>query len=571
MKRVNIDTKRLVTSFEKDIDKNCPWSDYPRPQMVRNSYICLNGEWKLVSQIKKSKIESSVLVPFPPQSKLSGTDDSFNDATNFTYIREFNIEESFVKDIVLLHFGAVDQVAKIFINDSEVGEHAGGYLPFEFDITDYVNIGKNVLRVEVKDDLNSDYPYGKQRKKRGGMWYTPISGIWQTVWIESVPKNYIKKINVTSTLDTVKIEVIGGENEKNIVLDDKEYNFDGDSFEINIENPVLWTPENPYLYNFTLNSGEDTIVSYFALRTISIVKNGKYSYIALNDKPYFFHGVLDQGYYSDGIYLPATSDGYKYDILTMKKLGFNMLRKHIKIEPDIFYYYCDLYGMVVFQDFVNSGKYNFIFDTALPTAFLKWGVIHYASKKRRTLFLECAEKTVELLRNHPSVCYYTIFNEGWGQFSADKIYTKMKKLDISRIWDTTSGWFKTFKSDVDSEHIYFKRIKIKGRIKRPLVLSEFGGYSYKLNNHSYNLDKNYGYRFFKDKKSFEDGISKLYLNEIIPAINNGLCASVLTQLSDVEDETNGLLTYDRAETKIDENTMRDISYEIFDAFDKSLC
>ena len=250
----------------------------------------------------------------------------------------------------------------------------------------------------------------------------------------------------------------------------------------------------------------------------------------------------------------------------MKKLGFNMLRKHIKVEPALFYYYCDLYGMIVFQDFVNSGKYNFILDTALPTAFLKSGVTHYASKKRRTLFESTAKEIIDLLHNHPSVCYYTIFNEGWGQYDADKVFDKMSGLDKSRIWDTTSGWFKCRKSDVQSDHTYFKPIKVKSNYKRPVVLSEFGGYSYKIPENSFNLSDTYGYRFNNEKEAYESDLKNLYLNEIVPAVKDGLNATVFTQLSDVEDETNGLVTYDRQVVKVSYEIMKEISDGVFYAF-----
>jgi hypothetical protein len=238
----------------------------------------------------------------------------------------------------------------------------------------------------------------------------------------------------------------------------------------------------------------------------------------------------------------------------MKKLGFNMLRKHIKIEPELFYYYCDKLGMAVFQDFVNSGSYNFLVDTALPTLGLKRGISHRATKKRREQFEADGLATVKALFNHPSVCYYTIFNEGWGQFDADRLYGVMKSADPSRVFDATSGWFFEKESDVDSHHVYFKPIKLK-KSDRPLVLSEFGGYSHKVEGHSFNLTKNYGYKFFDSAEGLELALTRLYLDEVVPAVRGGLSAAVLTQLSDVEDETNGLVTYDRRVVKVSAETM----------------
>jgi hypothetical protein len=250
----------------------------------------------------------------------------------------------------------------------------------------------------------------------------------------------------------------------------------------------------------------------------------------------------------------------------MKKLGFNTLRKHIKIEPELFYYYCDKYGMIVMQDIVNSGDYSFLVDTALPTAGIKKGISHKASPRRREIFERESEQTISLFYNHPSVCYYTVFNEGWGQFDADENYTRLKSLDPSRVFDATSGWFAEKESDVKSEHIYFKKLNLKPTPSKPLVLSEFGGYSYKVEGHSFNLDKTYGYRFFTDRDEFSDALEALYLDEVIPMIKRGLCATVYTQVSDVEDETNGLYTYDRQVLKVDPERMVKIAKKLNEAF-----
>ena len=306
--------------------------------------------------------------------------------------------------------------------------------------------------------------------------------------------------------------------------------------------------------------------SYFALRTVTIEKVKGQSYICLNGKPYFFHGLLDQGYYSDGIYPPASPDGYVWDILAMKKLGFNMLRKHIKVEPDLFYYFCDKYGMIVFQDMLNAGPYNYILDTVLPTIGMKKGVTHKPTAKRKEFFEKECRQLCDLLYNHPSVCYYTIFNEGWGQYDADRLYRELKEYDPARIWDATSGWFIEKESDVDSHHIYFRKIKLKARESRPLVLSEFGGYVYKVDGHSFNLDETYGYKTFDSAESMTKGLCDMYLGEIVPAIENGLNATVLTQVSDVEDETNGLVTYDRQVIKTDEKAMTEMAEKLFAAF-----
>ena len=554
-------TCALKTPFEKETGET-PWDEYPRPMMKRDSYFCLNGKWDLkITKGEKVSYDGEILVPFPVESRLSGVERAVGKKDILIYSKAFILPDDFKKDKVLLHFGAVDQSCKVYINNTFATEHVGGYTPFQIDITKLLRDGENRIKVEVKDPLDTDLPYGKQRKDRGGMWYTPVSGIWQTVWMESVSEEHIEAIKISSDTASAKIEIVGGKEEKTLIFEGKQIEFKGSEITVTPEEPKLWTPDEPYLYDFEIISGEDKISSYFALRKVEI--SGEK--ILLNGEPIFFHGLLDQGYFSDGIYLPATTDGYKNDILTMKAQGFNTLRKHIKTEPQIFYHYCDKYGMIVFQDFVNSGKYGFLIDTALPTVGMKQGFEHKASQNRSENFYKTAEKTVEILHNHPCVLYYTIFNEGWGQFRAEKAYEHFKKLDPSRIWDATSGWFQTNKSDVLSEHVYFKPLNLQ-KDGRPLILSEFGGYSYKVAGHSFNLDKTYGYKFFSDEKLFRAELIKLYEEQVIPAIEKGLCGAILTQVSDVEDETNGLLTYDRQVLKTDTAEMKQMAEKLYKTF-----
>lgn len=568
--RCEMKTVSLKTDFENDL-LNCdiPFSEYPRPQLKRDSYLCLNGKWNFRIENKgKTSYKGEIVVPFVPESRISGVEHSITKKDYLIYERNFVIKEDFLKDKTILHIGACDQYASVHINGRLVGKNEGGYLPFKFDITKHLKIGENTLKIIARDPLDKNLPYGKQTAKRGGMWYTKISGIWQTVWLESVIEKYIENIKISPDLKGVNLKIMGGEDLKTLIFEGKEYSFRGEYFRLDVENPILWTEENPHLYEFEIISGSDKVSSYFGLRTVSFKEIRRKSYILLNGKPKFFHGVLDQGYFSDGIFLPASERGYKEDILKMKDCGFNMLRKHIKLEPDLFYYYCDKYGMLVFQDFINSGNYSFLIDTALPTVFLKKGISHHAGKRRKQAFEKASEGIMDFLYNHPSVVYYTIFNEGWGQFSADKYYSKFKAYDPSRVFDTASGWFKPEFSDVDSEHVYFKPISLKAKRNKPLILSEFGGYSFKVENHSFNLQKNYGYKFFKKQPEFEQGLFALYENEIIPTIKKGLSGAVLTQLSDVEDETNGLLTYDRKVLKIDADKMAEVSEKIYKAFDR---
>jgi len=558
-----MDKFKILLTEEGEALSGQPWNIYPRPQMKRDSFFCLNGTWDF--SVNGGDWEK-ITVPFPPESALSGIGRRLGKNPKVKYRKNFILPEGFVRGRVLLHFGACDQQVFVSINGIDCTCHRGGYEAFSADITNCLQ-KENELTVECSNAQPEHLlPYGKQREKRGGMWYTPVTGIWQTVWIECVPEQYIRSLKIDTGADSVRITV-KGVSEGTVTVRTPEGEITAgitDSVaEIEIPNPRTWSPEDPYLYEFRVRAGEDEVSSYFALRTLEIKTVEGLPRLCLNGKPYFFHGLLDQGYYSDGIYTPASPNNYTRDITEMKALGFNMLRKHIKVEPEHFYYECDRLGMIVFQDMVNNGTYSFLRDTALPTIGLKrlpdrW--LH-RSKKSREAFEWSMEATVRQLYNHPCICYWTIFNEGWGQFNSDEMYEKLKKLDASRFIDSTSGWFQREKSDVESLHVYFKPVKIRSG-PRPVVLSEFGGYSYQPEGHVFHPGKPYGYRFFKDRNSFENALAELYEKEIVPAIPKGLCATVYTQVSDVEDETNGLLSYDRKVLKVSPERMIEIAKKL---------
>ena len=527
-----------------------PWEAYPRPLLRRGEWLCLNGTWSLEFR----DIHTEIRVPFCPESLLSGVEQAPLIGEQMIYRRSFSVPDSWTGRRILLHFGAVMRDTEILVNRQPACRSENGYLPFSADITDALQPGENELCVRVRNDLDPRFPWGKQRVKRGGMWYTPCSGIWQSVWLEPVPEAYIHSLSITCSTDWVEIRT-EGVSDGVVTLEGMDYPFSDGKAKISFSDPHLWTPDDPHLYSFTLTSGDDCIESYFALRTLSSETINGIPRLCLNGKPFFFNGLLDQGYWSDGLYTPATPHGFENDIIAMKSLGFNTLRKHIKIEPEQFYYDCDRLGMIVFQDMVNNGEYRYFRDTILPTVRLKKRSDRKMNPdpEMRRNFLAAMEETVWHLNNHPCICLWTIFNEGWGQFCADDAYRKLKALDRSRFIDSTSGWFHQKISDVDSLHIYFGKLRL-GKQKLPQLLSEFGGYVWKLHDHTFNTGKTYGYRIFKTRDDFIKGLQALYAS-LIPLAEQGLCGAVYTQVSDVEDETNGLFTFDRAVLKARPNEL----------------
>ncbi len=538
---------------------------YPRPQLRRESFFCLAGPWTLNGR--------PITLPWPPQAPLSGWEGAVGDALR--YETTFTLPPHFLPAgyRLILHFGAVDQVARVLLNGVEVARHEGGYLPFSADVTAQLRKGENALTVEAEDTLSHRYPYGKQHRRPHGMWYTPVSGIWQSVWLEAVPEaGAVTALRITPDLTGVTLEVEAGGAEFTVTVPlagraPLVVKGRGGKVRINVPDPHLWTPEDPFLYPFTVTTAADRVESYFALRTVTMKEIGGYTRLCLNGRPIFLHGVLDQGYFHDGLFLPAAPAEYERDVLRMKALGFNALRKHIKSEPEAFYYACDRLGMLVLQDMVNSGGYSWLFDTVIPNFVCKRRPDRLpGSAPRRRFFEAHTLATIAHLHNHPCVVGWTLFNEGWGQYDSDRIYRLCKAADPTRFIVSTSGWFAQRESDAESEHIYFRTRVLEAR--RPgqfLLLSECGGFTRRVEGHMAQGKQDYGYGAADTEEALTGRIQALYRDMVLPSIPKGLCGCIYTQLSDIEGEINGLYTYDRQVRKIPADAMNTLAARLAQA------
>ena len=552
----------LYTDEYEKLDKNCPLSEYPFPAFKRDSYICLNGVWKhkiTKNELDLNNINDDILVPFPIESKASLVQKRLNKGEFIIYKKEFILDKSFIKDFTFLHFLGIDQQYHIILNGQKFDWITPLNFPTKIDVSKCIK-EHNELYVIVKDDLDYRLPLGKQSKKPKGIFYTPFSGIYYPVFIESVNDGYIESLDIKTTMSSVTLNINSTSNEFNISIYDGnnliiDRTINDKTVTFNIDNPILWDPNNPHLYDIKLSTKNDSITSYFGLREIKM-QDGL---IYLNNKKIFLNGVLDQGYYPEGIITPVTYDSLKFDILTMKELGFNTLRKHIKIELPYFYYLCDKYGMLVFQDFVNNGKYSFFIDTALPTIGLqkKNDKIIHTNKLERKNFITGGELLIKYLSNHPSIIAYTIFNEGWGQFDSNNVYHHFKALYPNILFDSTSGWYRVADTDMDSFHWYFKNLDKLQNVDHPIFLSEFGALCYKVKDHAYGSDEVFGYTYFPTIPDTQQAFIDLYEQKIIP-YKDKLIGTIYTQLSDVEEEDNGLLTYDRKVLKFNKEIIQKV-------------
>lgn len=557
-----------------------PLSEYPRPQFRRDSYFCLNGVWEFKKEKQGGQVcdeYQKILVPFSPETLNSGVEEGFvlGIDERLVYRRYFTLSSEIEGKTALLHFGAVDQICKVFVNGVLVGEHAGGYVPFEFDVTSALCVGKNELFVECIDltEMNA-FTRGKQCSKPGTIWYTPQSGIWQTVWLEFTPKNRIKDITVKTDAATKSVDIsVDYDGEIALTVYDGGEEIECKTFRnrISLQRDFqLWSPENPKLYDFTLTADSgDKVYSYFGVRSFSVEadKKGK-KRLFLNGKPYFMNGVLDQGYWSDGLLTPPTNQAMYDELKMLKDMGFNMVRKHIKIEPMLWYRYCDELGLIVWQDFVNGGgAYQWTHIALFPFLGAKHKDSDYRYFAReneggRYEFIASAKATVQALKNAPCIGVWVPFNEGWGQFDSEKVTRMIEEWDGTRPIDSCSGWHDQGKhvTTMRSMHTYYTPLRVPAD-PRAVVLSEFGGYSKKTDGHVFS-QKEFGYKIFKTDEALWSALKTLYLRKLKPLIKKGLCACVYTQVSDVEEEINGLVTYDRAVIKVPVSVMKAINDEI---------
>lgn len=559
----------MQTPWTEKVDKNAPFPEYPRPQMVRDNWLNLNGPWEYAitdSNKQPKEYDGEIVVPFSPETELSGVQRSVGADDWLWYRRYFTLPDEFRGKRVILHFGAVDQEATVWVNDTQVASHIGGYIPFETDITDALG-AENRIIVRVKDYTDKSWhTRGKQKTRRGGIWYTPQSGIWQSVWAEAVPENYIKCLNITPLFDSECVEISA-----EIQGDIPAYAHMGEQCfalpaVISVPGCEEWTPETPNLYGFSVTCGDDKVESYFAMRKFSVGKdeNGV-SRLMLNNRPYFHNGLLDQGYWPDGLYTAPTDEAMIYDISLAKSMGFNMLRKHIKVEPLRWYYHCDRLGMLVWQDMPCGGAR---YSPAIVSAPLITGIhlkdnvyslFGRGSQVGRSEFKNEMRDMVKHLRNCPCIAMWVPFNEGWGQFDAARMCDLIKSVDTTRTIDHASGWHDQKIGETKSLHVYFRPYKFKpDKLGRAVLLSEFGGYNHRVRGHCYN-NKDFGYKSFEQPVQLELALRELYAEQIAPAYSEGLSAAVYTQLSDVEDELNGVVTYDRKVVKTAPEIMREIT------------
>ena len=577
---------KIKTPWAEKVDPANVLPEYPRPQMVRSQWVNLNGLWdyaiKPVGAMEPKTMDGKILVPFAVESSLSGVQKGLTEKDELWYRRTFSVPAAWKGSNVLLNFGAVDWKADVFVNDILAGSHTGGFTPFSLDITPYLKAkGGQKLVVRVFDGTDKGYqPRGKQVLTPNGIWYTPVSGIWQTVWIEPVAKSHISGIKAIPNLDQKNIAVtVAAENcttgdlVEVKILDKGELvasatGLPGSPLRLCIAEPKLWSPDSPFLYDMEVSLRQggktvDKVDSYTAMRKIGTKRDkGGILRMTLNDKPLFHFGPLDQGWWPDGLFTAPTDEALLFDILKTKELGYNMIRKHVKVEPARWYYHCDKLGMIVWQDMPNGDQGP------------QWQMHNYfnGAEKHRSAESEANfrkewKEIIDCLYSVPSIGVWVPFNEAWGQFKAPEIAEWTKAYDPSRLVNPASGGNHYLTGDIlDTHHYPHPRMTLLDT-NRATVLGEYGGIGLVMKEHLWEPDRNWGYVRLNSPKEVTDEYEK-YADMLYKLIGRGFAAAVYTQTTDVEVEVNGLMTYDRKVMKVEPERIRRINERICKALNK---
>ena len=568
----------LISEWGEKLDRKAPLQDYPRMQLQRDSYTNLNGIWEyqITDKNKHPKPDAwkQIVVPFALGSKLCGTDEQLQPGQALWYRKQFAYKPSILH--TWLNFEAVDQVCTIYMNGIEVGSHAGGYNPFSFDVSSMIKY-QNSLMLRCTDDCDlSGYAYGKQKYEHGGMWYTPSAGIWGTVWLEDLGEQAIHDIKITPDFDSskVRLDFAGNFEQAQIIISahGKVVHMgqtDSLHYEAQLEDVHPWTPADPFLYDLYIQTDDDVVKSYFGMRKFSSGHDAAGTLrFCLNNRPLFFSGLLDQGYTVDGLMTYPSDKAIVYELTKIKEMGFNMLRKHVKVECRRWYYHCDRMGILVMQDMPSGGKYDYNYQTVFPT--LGWKAKDINNEKlgrtdpaEQKIYYEELDGMLDNLYNVTSLFAWCPFNEGWGQFDSAKVTEHILAYDSTRLIDSASGWYDQGAGDFKSIHDYFFPFRARpSKDGRILILSEFGGYSYLEKGHS-EAKELYGYKKFNDKVEMDEAINRLYEKMILSNIRRGLSGCIYTQVSDIEDECNGIFTADRKIIKIDQRKMRRMNERLY--------
>ncbi len=576
---------KIKTPWAEEINPENPLPEYPRPQMEREQWVNLNGLWDYAIVDRNSSTPSSfdgkILVPYPVESSLSGVQKLLGEDKDLWYQRTFTVPSGWKNKNVVLNFGAVDWKADVWVNDIKAGAHQGGYAPFSFDITPFLTKGEQKLVVKVWDPTDKGFnPRGKQVERPHGIWYTPVSGIWQTVWMEPVEKTYITHLKTVPNIDGGNVSVMAateGGNPTDIievrVLENGKVISTGKAVAgqevlVPVADAKLWSPESPFLYDMevaVVRGGKelDKVDSYFGMRKISTARdeNGVVR-MQLNNEDYFHFGPLDQGWWPDGLYTAPTDEALLYDIKKTKDFGFNMIRKHVKVEPARWYYHCDREGILVWQDMPNGDRSP------------QWQMRNYFNGKELERSAESEEnfrqewkEIMDLTYSNPSVVVWVPFNEAWGQFKTEEITEWTKNYDPSRLVNPASGGNHYEVGDILDMHNYPDPVMGLYHSERVNVLGEYGGIGLVKEDHLWETGRNWGYVQYKTSEEATDAYIKMAerLKELIP---NGYSGAVYTQTTDVESEVNGLITYDRKVIKLEEDRIRKVNQEISNFFQK---